>query len=62
MLVAAIPLTTPWAHDYDLVILLMSIAWLILEAPRVPLRFVEIAVMVSVWALPSWWALAVVRE
>ncbi len=62
LLVAAIPLTTPWAHDYDLVILLMPIAWLILEAQRVPLRFAEITILVLVWILPSWWALAVVRE
>ena len=62
LLVAAIPLTTPWAHDYDLVILLMPIAWLILEGQHAPLRFAEIAVMVLVWMLPSWWMLALVRE
>jgi hypothetical protein len=62
LLVSAIPLTTPWAHDYDLVILLLPIAWLILEARRQPLRHAEIAVMVLVWMLPSWWMLALIRE
>jgi hypothetical protein len=62
LLVAAIPLVTPFAYDYDLVILLLPIAWLILESQRAPLKHAEIAVMVLVWALPSWWMLALVRE
>jgi hypothetical protein len=62
LLVAAIPLTTPWAHDYDLVILLLPIGWLILEEQRARLRFAEITILVLVWMLPSWWALALVRE
>jgi hypothetical protein len=62
LLVAAIPLVTPFAYDYDLVILLLPIAWLILESQRAPLKHAEIAVMVLVWMLPSWWMLALVRE
>ena len=62
LLVAAIPLTTPWAYDYDLVILLLPSAWLVLEAQREPLRFAEIAVIVLVWMLPSWWVPVLVRE
>jgi hypothetical protein len=62
LLVAAIPLATPFAYDYDQVILLLPIAWLILEAHRAPLKHTEIAVMMLVWMLPSWWMLALVRE
>jgi hypothetical protein len=62
LLVAAIPLVTPFAYDYDLVILLLPVAWLVLEAQRAPLKHIEIAVMVLAWALPSWWMLTLVRE
>ncbi len=62
LLVAAIPLVTPFAYDYDLVILLLPVAWLVLEAQRAPLKHAEIAVMVLAWALPSWWMLTLVRE
>ena len=62
LLVAAIPLATPFAYDYDQVILLLPIAWLILEGHRAPLKHAEIAVMLLVWMLPSWWMLALVRE
>lgn len=62
LLVAAILLTTPYAYDYDQVILLLPIAWLILEAQREPLNHLEIAAMVLVWMLPSWWMPALVHE
>ncbi len=62
LLVAAILLTTPYAYDYDQVILLLPIAWLILEARREPLKHLEIAAMVLVWLLPAWWMLALTRE
>ena len=62
LLVAAILLTTPYAYDYDQVILLLPIAWLILEAQREPLKHLEIAAMVLVWMLPSWWMPALVHE
>ena len=62
LLVAAILLTTPYAYDYDQVILLLPIAWLILEAQREPLKHLEIAAMVLVWMLPSWWMAALVHE
>ncbi len=62
LLVAAILLTTPYAYDYDQVIMLLPIAWLILEAQREPLKHLEIAAMVLVWMLPSWWMPALVHE
>lgn len=62
LLVAAILLTTPYASDYDQVMLLLPIAWLILEAQREPLKHLEIATMVLVWMLPSWWMQALARE
>ena len=62
LLVAAIPLVTPFAYDYDLVILLLPIAWLIVDSERIPLIHVEIAAMMLAWVLPTWWALGLVRE
>ena len=62
LLVAAIPLVTPFAYDYDLVILLLPLAWLILDSKRLPLEHVEIAVVMLVWALPSWWMLALIQQ
>ena len=38
VLVLAIPLTTPYAYDYDLVMLLLPLAWLVLEARTTGLR------------------------
>lgn len=55
LLVAAIPLTTPWFHDYDAVILLLPLAFLIRDAARAPLARWEIAVLVLAWILPAWW-------
>jgi hypothetical protein len=54
-LVAAMPLISPWSHDYDLAVLLLPIAWLILDDARARLSAGEIAVMILAWALPSWW-------
>ncbi len=62
LLIAAIPLATPWAHEYDQVILLMPIAWLILVGQGKPLSHLEIAIIVLVWMLPSPWTLALVQE
>ncbi len=55
LLVAAIPLVTPYAYDYDLVILLLPIAWLIAAARQDPLGFWEVGIMVLAWMLPAWW-------
>jgi len=55
VLIAAMPLVSPWSHDYDLAILLLPIAWLVLDDARVRLGGAEIAVMILAWALPSWW-------
>lgn len=55
VLVAAMPLVSPWAHDYDLAVLLLPIAWLIIDDARARLTGAEIAVMILAWALPSWW-------
>lgn len=55
LLIAAIPLSSPWVHDYDLVMLFLPMAWLLQDAGRAPLRQSEIGAMVLVWALPAWW-------
>ena len=55
VLVAAMPLVSPWAHDYDLAILLLPIAWMVLDDARARLTGAEVAVMILAWALPSWW-------
>jgi len=54
-LVAAIPLATPWIHDYDLVILLVAMAWLILDARREQIRGLEIAILSLAWMFPAGW-------
>ena len=55
LLVAAMPLATPWIHDYDLVILLVPMAWLILDADREQIRTLEIAILALVWIFPVVW-------
>ena len=55
LLAAAIPLATPWIHDYDLVILLVAMAWLILDGERDGIRGPEIALIVLVWMFPAGW-------
>ena len=51
-LVLSIPLTTPYAYDYDLVMLLLPLAWLVLEARAIGFRRGEAALLVSAWAVP----------
>jgi hypothetical protein len=51
-LVLAIPLTTPYAYDYDLVMLLLPLAWLLQEARATGLRRGEAMLLAAVWALP----------
>ena len=61
LLVAAVPLATPFAYDYDLVILLLPLAWLILDDQRRRLGHLEIALMVLIWTLPAWWMKQIIR-
>ena len=51
-LVLSIPLTTPYAYDYDLVMLLLPLAWLVLEARATGFRRGEAALLVAAWAVP----------
>lgn len=55
LLAAAIPLATPWIHDYDLVILLIPMAWLILDGDRERIRVPEILIMTLAWMFPAGW-------
>ncbi len=51
-LVLAIPLVTPFAYDYDLVMLLLAIASLVQAGAATGFRRGEIALLVLVWASP----------
>jgi hypothetical protein len=51
-LVLSIPLTTPYAYDYDLVMLLLPLAWLVQEARRTGFHRGEAALLVAAWAMP----------
>ena len=51
-LVLAIPLTTPYAYDYDLVMLLLPLAWLLQEARATGFRRGEAILLAAAWALP----------
>ena len=55
LLVAGIPLATPWIHDYDLVILLVAMAWLVLDADREQMRSFEIVILFFAWMFPAVW-------
>lgn len=58
-LALAIPLTTPYAFDYDLVLLLLPLAWLVQEGLTTGFRRGEIALLALVWASPvAGWLLA----
>jgi alpha-1,2-mannosyltransferase len=52
LLVLSIPLVTPYAYDYDLVMLLLPIAWLLQEARATGFRPGEPALLIAAWALP----------
>ena len=51
-LVLSIPLTTPYAYDYDLVMLLLPLAWLIQEARATGFRPGEPLLLIAAWAMP----------
>lgn len=51
-LVLSIPLTTPYAYDYDLVMLLLPMAWLVLEARATGFRRGEAVLLIAAWVLP----------
>jgi hypothetical protein len=59
LLVAAIPFATPWIHDYDLVILLVPIAWLILDSDCDPFRPMEMVVLILLWMFPAGWVVKI---
>lgn len=52
LLVLSIPLVTPYAYDYDLVMLLLPVAWLLQEAQATGFRSGERALLIAAWALP----------
>ena len=52
ILVLSIPLTTPYAFDYDLVMLMLPFAWLAQEARATGFQRGEAALLVAAWALP----------
>jgi glycosyl transferase family 87 len=55
----AIPLTTPYAFDYDLVLLLLPLAWLVQAGLATGFRRGEIALLALVWVSPvAGWLLA----
>jgi len=51
-LVLSIPLTTPYAFDYDLVMLLLPMAWLAQEARATGFRPGEEALLIAAWLAP----------
>jgi len=51
-LVAAIPLSTPYVLDYDLVMLALPIAWLAAEGDRTGFRPWEKTLLAALWVLP----------
>jgi alpha-1,2-mannosyltransferase len=51
-LVLSIPLTTPYAYDYDLVMLLLPLAWLIQEARETGFRLGEPLLLIAAWTMP----------
>jgi alpha-1,2-mannosyltransferase len=52
-LALAIPLTTPYAFDYDLVLLLLPLAWLLREGMASGFRRGEVTLLVLVWLCPA---------
>ena len=58
-LALAIPLTTPYAFDYDLVLLVLPMAWLLQEGLARGFRRGEVALLALVWLSPvAGWLLA----
>jgi len=51
-LVLSIPLTTPYAYDYDLVMLLLPLAWLLQEARATGFRRGEALLLAATWTVP----------
>ncbi|HKF72414.1 MAG TPA: glycosyltransferase family 87 protein [Stellaceae bacterium] len=52
ILVLSIPLTTPYAYDYDLVMLLLPLAWLLQEARSTGFRRGEAIILLAAWVMP----------
>jgi hypothetical protein len=51
-LVLSIPLTTPYAYYYDVVMMLLPMAWLLQEARATGFRRGEVALLVAAWVAP----------
>jgi hypothetical protein len=58
-LLASIPLTTPYAYDYDLVMLLLALAWLTREGLATGFRRGEGLLLAAAWTSPvAGWLIA----
>jgi hypothetical protein len=58
-LAIALPLATPYAFDYDLVVLVLPIAWLFRDALRARASLVDETLLVAAWASPAlFWVIA----
>jgi hypothetical protein len=58
-LAIALPLATPYAFDYDLVVLVLPIAWLFRDALRERGSLVDETLLVVAWASPAlFWVIA----
>jgi len=51
-LAAAIPLISPYAFNYDLVVLMIPLIWLIQTGMKSGLKKSEIAILPIVWVIP----------
>src|SRR5258705_804566 len=59
ILCAVIPLTTPYAYSYDLVVLLIPLFWLFASALQTGFRRSELAILALVWVIPpAGWLMA----
>lgn len=52
VLAAIIPLTTPFAYNYDLVVVVLALIWLVREGLQTGFRRGEVAVLALAWAAP----------
>jgi alpha-1,2-mannosyltransferase len=58
-LAIALLLATPYAFDYDLVVLVLPIAWLFRDALRARASLVDETLLVAAWASPAlFWVIA----
>ena len=55
ILLAGMPLTTPFLYDYDLPLMLPALALFIAHASRTGWRWWEKPMLLAVWLQPIWW-------